>query len=121
MDLIISMEKEKISEVTNHLENFINNLHKITYLNVSSLNNMIDKLRLLNKDFDNIKHTLNNIIFDLVQHKCIKDSNLELKLKEENELNTMIHNLSPLILAYQMKLLCTKSSLKEAPVDHVYL
>ena len=103
MDYIIDQERIKIDSLYNTLENLISVLTKnSTKLDKKSQGNLVDKLRLFNKNLGNLGDEANNILIDLKNLDCDLDNNLLNRLTEEENTNRMIMELSPLMLLYSM-------------------
>ena len=103
MDTIINYEREKFDELYSTLEYLIINLEKANYdMNKQSKNNLIDKIRLFNKDLDNLQSQANNILLDIKNKVSLIDSNMDDRLIEEENTNRMIRDFTPLLLLYTM-------------------
>ena len=102
MDSIVAIETDVINNTIKNFNLLIKYLDKTFHLDKDSMYNIIDKLRLLNNNINSINSDINDIIYDITNGKSLIDDNLKKRLKEESEINTMIKDLSPLILAYQL-------------------
>ena len=63
---------------------------------------IIDKLRILNKDIDGLNNNINTILIDNKNKSSTMDLQTITKIKEYEKIDKTIHELSPLILYYQL-------------------
>jgi len=102
METIIDIQKENVDDLNDILYQFIVNLSKIQDMSNESQNNIIDKIRLLNKKMEILKDNIYDVLDDLMNGGCYMDECLKKKLEEEKQINQNIKKFTPLILYYMM-------------------
>ena len=103
MENLITLEREKFDEIYEKLEFMLLNLHKANNeMNKESLLNLVDKLRLFNKDLDNLNSFANDILLDIKDNVSLIDDSINNRLEEEKYNNKMIKNFYPLFLMYML-------------------
>tara|TARA_B100001094_G_C18136045_1_gene775137 strand:+ start:1267 stop:1620 length:354 start_codon:yes stop_codon:yes gene_type:complete len=103
MDNLITLEREKFDEIYEKLEFMLLNLDKANNeMNKESLLNLVDKLRLFNKDLDNLNSFANDILLDIKDNVSLINDTINNRLEEERYNNKMIKNFYPLFLMYML-------------------
>lgn len=102
MDTIINYEREKVDSLYHNLENLLivlgQNASKIK--GEDTINNLIDKIRLLNRTIDDLNIDAMDLLVDLKHLNCELDEHLSRRLEEEENTNRMVRDLTPLMLLY---------------------
>ena len=100
MDKIIKLEREKVDNLYHFLENFVLNLELAEDMDNNSKNNLVEKIRLLNKSMENFENDILDILNDLKAGGCVYSKDLEDRLQEEEQTNSLIKQVSPILLYY---------------------
>ena len=100
---IIDYEENKIEDLYLTMKCLLKSL-ETAHLKLSneSFNILIDKLRLLNTDINNMQSNINNILLDLKNNNLVIDNELNDQLIEEEKTNKFLKNISPLLLLYSI-------------------
>ena len=102
MDTIKNYQLDKFNELNKSIDDLLNNIEKINDMDKESKFNIIDKLRILNKDIDGLNNNINTILIDIKNKSSTMDLQTIAKIKECEEIDKTIYELSPLILYYQL-------------------
>jgi hypothetical protein len=102
MEKIIDYQKEKLDKFYKISEDFLYNLNNATLLRHESQLLLIDKLRLLNNKLSLIEDDINDILYDIKRRKCSLSMSARVRLREEEESNNLIREMSPILLYYLM-------------------
>ena len=102
MDTIKNYQLDKFNELNESINYLLNNIEKINNMDKESKFNIIDKLRILNKDIDGLNNNINTILIDIKNKSSIMDLQTITKIEEYEKIDKTIHELSPLILYYQL-------------------
>ena len=102
MDTIKNYQLDKFNELNQSINDLLNNIEKINDMDKESKFNIIDKLRILNKDIDGLNNNINTILIDIKNKSSTMDLQTITKIKEYEKIDKTIHELSPLILYYQL-------------------
>lgn len=102
MDTIKNYQLDKFNELNESINYLLNNIEKINNMDKESKFNIIDKLRILNKDIDGLNNNINTILIDIKNKSSTMDLQTITKIKEYEKIDKTIHELSPLILYYQL-------------------
>jgi len=102
MESFIDYQNNEISHIKSRLDNLSNNLYLIVNLNKESKVNLIDKLRILNKELYNLENLVNEIVCDIYKNKSDIDISQKQKIDQIEKDNKLIYKLSPLILYHQL-------------------
>ena len=100
---IIDYEENKIEDLYLTMKCLLKSLETAHLnLNNDSFNILIDKLRLLNTDIDNMKSNINNILLNLKNNNLVIDNTLNDQLIEEEKTNKFLEKISPFLLLYSI-------------------
>ena len=102
MDTIKNYQLDKFNELNESTDDLLNNIEKINGMDKESKFNIIDKLRILNKDIDGLNNNINTILVDIKNKSSTMDLQTITKIKEYEKIDKTIYELSPLILYYQL-------------------
>jgi len=82
------------------MENLLTYFSNIYNLNKDSRDNILDKIRLMNRDIKKLLHKSNKILIDIKNKHCIKDSKLIKELNLEDLENTELKKILPFMMLY---------------------
>tara|TARA_B100000497_G_C7639984_1_gene384719 strand:- start:9 stop:362 length:354 start_codon:yes stop_codon:yes gene_type:complete len=103
MNDLIPLERDKFDEIYEKLEFMLLNLEKAkNEMSNESLYNLVDKIRLFNKDLDNLNSFANDILLDIRDNVSLIDDSINDRLEEEKYNNRLIKNFYPLFLLYML-------------------
>lgn len=102
MDTIINIQNENVDDLTKLLRTMVKKLPLITKMSKSSQNNIISKIRFLNKSIELISDDVYDILNDFKKGGCKLNHDLEKKLEQEDRVNQNIKKITPLILSYMI-------------------
>ena len=102
MEKILEIQRSKVNGVYEILEKLLLNLEWISDFDKESVENIIDKLRLLNKDLEIVKDRAMDILIDIDNKESILDDDLKNRLEEEKKTNENIKKISPFLLYFLM-------------------
>ena len=102
MDTIINIQNENVDDLTKLLRTMVKKLPLISKMSKKSQNNIINKIRFLNKTIELISDDIYDILRDLKTGGCEFNNDLERKLKQEERVNQNLKKITPLILSYMI-------------------
>lgn len=102
MEKIIKIQREKLDSFYKTAEEFIFNLYNANKLDYDSKLVLADKLRLINNKLLYLEDDMYEILSDLNKRKCNLTPNAQRIIEEEDQTNTMIREISPILLLYLM-------------------
>lgn len=102
MQNIVNKQRNIHDKLYLSMENLLIYFPKIINLNEKYRNNILDKIRIMNKDIKMILNKSNEILIDLKNKQCIKDDKLIHDLNDEEKEYNDIKEILPILMLYQL-------------------
>jgi len=102
MENFVEFQNNEINHVKTVLDDLSKNLYFVDKIDKKSKLNVVDKLRILNKEFSKLEILVNEILCDINNNTSDIDCNQKEKIRQIEKDNKLIYKLSPLILYYQL-------------------